>query len=458
MKTRIVNWGQYPEIEANEIEVRTSTQITNAIQSSSGPIIGRGLGRSYGDASLSSTVMNGLKRNRFLSFNEQSGQLVCEAGVSLEEILKTFVPKGWFLPVTPGTKFVTIGGAVASDVHGKNHHVEGSFCRHVNRIRLLLPNGNIVDCSPTVNVDLFRSTAGGMGLTGFILEVSFYMKKIETSMIRQVSYRASNLDSMFKLIDKYDHSTYTVSWMDCLARGSSLGRGILYTGEHASLADLKSTKYSKNQLGLPKKLPLTVPFNLPSFVLNSFTVSSFNSVLYYSHFQQSKESIVDYDTFFYPLDFVHNWNRIYGKAGFLQYQFVLPDATAYDGMVKILNSISENKLGSFLVVFKRCGNPASFAQVGLKRGTPPLFPLSFPMQGYSLALDFAIQPKLFDFLNKVDEMVASFGGRVYLTKDARLSAEMLRRTYPAVKEFLAIRKKVDPKHKLQSLLSKRLHL
>ncbi|MBW7857082.1 MAG: FAD-binding oxidoreductase [Leptonema sp. (in: Bacteria)] len=454
MKTRIVNWGQYPKIDADEIEVRSSTQITNAIQSSS-PIIGRGLGRSYGDASLSPTIMNGLKRNRFLSFNEDTGQLVCEAGVSLEEVLKTFVPKGWFLPVTPGTKFVTVGGAVASDVHGKNHHVDGSFCRHVNRIRLLLPDGSIVDCTPTSNSDLFRATAGGMGLTGFILEVSFYMKKIETSMIKQVSYRASDLDSMFKLIDEHQHSTYTVSWMDCLASGSSLGRGILYTGEHAKIKDLKSTR---NPLEFPKKLPLAVPFNLPSYVLNSFTVSSFNAVLYRSHFQKSKQSLVDYDTFFYPLDFVHNWNRIYGKAGFLQYQFVLPDATAYDGMVKILNSISDNKLGSFLVVFKRCGDPASFEQVGLKRGKPPLFPLSFPMQGYSLALDFAIQPKLFDFLNTVDEMVASFGGRVYLTKDARLSSAMLRRTYPAVKEFLAIRKIVDPKHKLQSLLAKRLNL
>ena len=455
MKKTIANWGMYPVIEAEEIE-SIRPEATSSMLGKE-PVIARGLGRSYGDASLSGRVFNDLPRNRFLSFDDRSGLLTCEAGVSLQEILDTFVPRGWFLPVTPGTKFVTIGGAVASDVHGKNHHVAGSFCRHVTRIRLLLADGSVQECSPVKNPDLFRATAGGMGLTGLILDVSFYMKRIETSMIRQVSYKARDLDEMFTLINEHEHSTYTVSWMDCLARGRSRGRGILFTGEHATLKDVAGTKFEKDPFALPRKLPLTVPFVLPSFVLNSFTVQAFNLAVYSSHLTRMKEGLVDYDKFFYPLDFIHNWNRIYGRAGFLQYQFVLPDRTAYDGMVRILDEISSHRLGSFLVVFKRCGDPMAVPQAG-KKGAPPQFPLSFPLLGYSLAMDFAIRPGMMEFLDRLDEIVQSFGGRVYLTKDARLKAEMLRRMYPATKEFLAIRKKVDPKGRFQSLLSQRLKL
>lgn len=455
MKKTIANWGMYPVIEAEELEALQPEAIHAGIGKQ--PIIARGLGRSYGDASLGDRVFNDLPRNRFLAFDEKTGLLTCEAGVSLKEILDIFVPRGWFLPVTPGTKFVTVGGAVASDVHGKNHHVAGSFCRHVTRMRLLMADGSIKECSPTKNADLFRATAGGMGLTGLILDVSFYMKKIETSLIKQVSYRARNLDEMFDLINKYEDSTYTVSWMDCLSRGASRGRGFLITGEHATLADVAGTAHEKDPLRLPRKLPLTVPFTLPSFVLNSFTVQAFNMAVYGSHFASKKEGLVDYDSFFYPLDYIHHWNRIYGRAGFLQYQFVLPDDTAYEGMVRILDEISSNRLGSFLVVFKKCGDPMSIPQAG-KRGKPPHFPLSFPLSGYSLAMDFAIKPGMMDFLDRLDEIVLEFGGRLYLTKDARLKADMLRRMYPAVKDFLSIRKKVDPRGRFQSLLSQRLKL
>lgn len=454
-KKKLFNWGMYPVVEAEEIESIRPESILSL--SKDKPLIARGLGRSYGDASLSTTVYNDLRRNRFLAFDERTGLLTCEAGVSLKEILDTFVPRGWFLPVTPGTKFVTVGGAVASDVHGKNHHIAGSFCRHVARMRLLLADGSVQECSPVKNADLFRATAGGMGLTGIILDVSFYMKRIETSIIRQVSYRARNLDEMFRLIDEHEHSTYTVSWMDCLARGRSRGRGILFTGEHATLKDLAGTRWESNPLALPRRLPLTVPFMLPSSVLNSFTVQAFNLAVYGSHLSKTKESLVDYDKFFYPLDFIHNWNRIYGRAGFLQYQFVLPDRTACDGMVRILDEIASHRLGSFLVVFKRCGDPMAIPQAG-KKGAPPQFPLSFPMLGYSLAMDFAIRPGIMEFLDRIDELVVSFGGRVYLTKDARLSAGMVQRMYPSVKEFLAIRKKVDPEGRFQSLLSQRLQL
>lgn len=469
MKQRIANWGNFPHVEAEIHEALQPPALARTLAGQPA-LIARGLGRSYGDASLGKHVWNDLPRNRILSFDAKSGLLTCEGGVSLEEILRVFVPRGWFLPVTPGTKFVTLGGAIASDVHGKNHHAHGSFCRHVVRIRLMLSDGRIVEATPTTNADLFRATAGGMGLTGLILDASFYLKRIETSFIKQISYRARNLDEMFRLIDEHGDVTYTVSWMDCLQRGKNQGRGILFTGEHAALSDLNDSQ-RHDPLAHPHRLKLAVPFMLPGFVLNPMTVKAFNLAVYGTHPWKVHTSIVDYDKFFYPLDSIHHWNRIYGPRGFVQYQFVLPEDRGYDGMVRVLDEISKRGLGSFLVVFKKCGDPASFSQAGMQRskgGSPsggakiggkvPVFPLSFPMKGYSLALDFAIRPGLMEFLDHLDELIQSEGGRVYLTKDARMKPKMLRRQYPAVKEFERIRKQLDPKRHIRSHLSERLGL
>lgn len=452
MKTKIANWGNYPVILA---EIDSIQNIDNFLKNTQKSFIVRGLGRSYGDSSLAEYIIDGTKLNRFLDFDQTNGILYCEAGVTIEEILNTFIPKGWFVPVTPGTKFVTVGGAISSDVHGKNHHKEGSFCKHVISIEVLLPNGKIVECSPNKNLDLFRGICGGMGLCGVILRAKFYLKKIESAYITQTTYKAKNLEEMIELFERYKDSTYTVAWMDCLAKGNKLGRGILFTGEHSTKSDLESLRIKKDPFSIKKKRKFKVPFYFPSFILNPFTVKLFNFLFYHKHFSKQKTSIVDYDTFFYPLDSIHNWNRIYGKKGFVQYQFVLPKENGLEGTKEIIYEISKNQMGSFLVVFKLFGNPNSIPQKGAKKVVS--FPLSFPEEGYTLALDFPIQKKLPEFLERLDQIVAKYKGKLYLTKDARMSKEFFYKTYP-VREFLEIKKKYDPKNRLLSLQGERLGL
>ncbi|GIX42495.1 MAG: FAD-linked oxidase [Leptospiraceae bacterium] len=451
MLKKVANWGNFPVVNANIY----SFNRLNHLRQTKVPFIVRGLGRSYGDASLSDNIIDGTKNNHFLEFDEQTGLLTCEGGVSLEEILDIFVPRGWFLPVTPGTKFVTVAGAISSDVHGKNHHCEGSFHKHVIWMEVELPTGKIVECSPQKNVDLFRAICGGMGLCGIIKKAKFYLKKIETAYIKQKTYKAKNLDEMLEYFEQSKNATYTVAWMDCLARGKSLGRGILFTGEHATLEDLKSTKFYKNPLSIKKKIKFNVPFYFPSFVLNPLTVKLFNFLVYNSHIGKIKESIVDYDKFFYPLDSIHNWNRIYGKKGFVQYQFVLPEENGYEGTKKIIQEIAKNKMGSFLVVFKLFGNPDKIPQKGSKNGKSVSCPLSFPEEGYTLALDFPVEKKLPEFLEVLDQIVQEYGGRLYLAKDSRMSKEFFYSTYP-VEEFLKLKRKFDPENILKSKQSERL--
>lgn len=333
MKKIITNWGNYPVIQA---EYESIQYLLNFLKNSSHSFIVRGLGRSYGDSSLYDYIFDGTKWNRFLGFDDKTGILYCEAGVSIQEILEIFVPKGWFVPVTPGTKFVTVGGAISSDVHGKNHHKEGSFCKHVLSMEVLLTNGKVVECSPQKHVDLFQYICGGMGLLGVILKAKIQLKKIESAYILQTTYKAKNLAEMIQLFETYKDSTYTVAWMDCLAKGEHLGRGILFTGEHATKGDLQKFRLQSDPFFIKKKIKLKVPFFLPTFVLNSLTVRVFNFLFYHKHFKKQHTQIIDYDSFFYPLDSIHQWNRIYGKKGFIQYQFVLPKETGLDGIKEII--------------------------------------------------------------------------------------------------------------------------
>ncbi len=446
---RITNWNNYPIVDA---EIFSFNSIKEHLKEKKSFIV-RGMGRSYGDASLYSLIVDGIKNNHFLDFNERTGLLTCEGGVSLEEILSIFIPRGWFLPVTPGTKFITVAGAISSDVHGKNHHIEGSFCKHVVWMEILLPNGKIVECSPTKNVELFRAICGGMGLCGIILKASFYLKKIETAYIKQTTYKASNIEELLKLFEITKNSTYTVAWMDCLSKNKKLGRGILFTGEHATIEDLQNTKYKNYPLNISKKFKVHIPFYFPSFILNSLTVKIFNFFVYHSHWKKVKQSIVDYDKFFYPLDSIYHWNRIYGQNGFVQYQFVLPKDRGLEGTIKIIEEISKNNMGSFLVVFKLFGNPDKIKQKGSKKIIQ--FPLSFPYEGYTLAIDFKMDKKLPEFLNTLDSIVKEYKGRLYLAKDARMSKEFFYNTYP-VKEFLKLKKKYDPYNQLLSYQAERL--
>lgn len=431
----LTNWGKYPVINCDFRSCYEESEFIGALAEGR-ETIARGLGRCYGDSALSKLVIDTTKFNHFLEFDEKSGVLTCEAGVSLEEILETFIPKGWFLPVTPGTKFVTIGGAIASDVHGKNHHVSGSISSHIGFFDLLKADGTVVGCSKNENGDLFDATFGGMGLTGVVLRASIKLIRIETSYIVQNTVKAKNLREIMDLFESSVDYTYSVAWIDCLAKGNSLGRSILMRGEHAKADEVTGPK-----LKVENKKKLNIPFEFPSFVLNRFTVKAFNE-LYYGKAPKNKTDIVDYDTFFYPLDSMLNWNRIYGKRGFTQYQFVLPKEGSYEGLEKILKAISQSGQGSFLAVLKLFGK-----QDGM---------LNFPKEGYTLALDFPITDKLFPLLDKLDAIVKEFGGRLYLTKDVRMTKEMFESGYSRLPEFKIIKEMYDPNNRFSSLQSKRV--
>jgi FAD/FMN-containing dehydrogenase len=439
---KISGWGKYPLIDANVMTARSVRELREGLAAVS-PVIPRGLGRSYGDSSLSENILSLLRLNRMLAFDEEAGVLTCEAGVSLGEVEEVFVPRGWFLPVVPGTKFVTVGGAIASDVHGKNHHKEGAFSDHVLSLELLLPDGSVQNCSPEENRELFRATCGGMGLTGVILSARFRLKSIQTAFIRQHTVKAADLDEIMDLFDANRDVTYSVAWIDCLARGAGLGRSVLMLGEHAEPDELRG-EGARNPLRLPAKRKLGVPFSFPGFALNSLTVKGFNAVYFR---KQSRESfsLVDYDTFFHPLDFVHDWNRIYGTRGFTQYQVVLPLASSREGLKEILTRIGRKRMGSFLSVLKLFG-----------RGNDNL--LSFPMEGYTLALDFPMSRSLPGFLDDLDRVVLDSGGRLYLTKDVRMGGSMFRAGYEGAEAFRELRRSIDPEGRLSSLQSRRLEI
>jgi len=441
MKKQIANWGNYPVIESNEEYFSFPEQLQELL-SRDASFIPRGNGRCYGDASLAQTTISTLKFDKILSFDKSTGVFECQSGLTLDQILEVIVPAGWFLPVTPGTKFITVGGAVASDVHGKNHHIDGSFSNHILEMEIVLASKESLVCSPQIHPDLFEATCGGMGLTGIISRVKFQLKKIGTSFIRQKQVKASNLEELIRLFDQYNHYTYSVAWIDCLKKGKDFGRSILMLGEHASPEDLNE-KQKQDPLQLPKKKQINFPFNLPSWVLNSFTVKAFNFLFYQKNLKREINNVIGYEPFFYPLDAILHWNRGYGKNGFVQYQFVLP-LEAKKGLIEILNAISDKGLGSFLAVLKVFGKQESI--------------ISFPREGYTLALDFPVKSGLLEFLDELDQIVLRYGGRLYMSKDARMKPEILRRGYPALDRFKEIVKRYNPDGKIHSIQSDRLFL
>lgn len=441
MKKRVANWGNYPVLETDEKTFSFTQQLGEALLQSNG-VIARGNGRCYGDASLATQTLSTLKYDKIISFDAEHGLFECQAGITLDQVLDVIVPKGWFLPVTPGTKFITVGGAVASDVHGKNHHVDGSFSAHIREMDVVVASGETLACSPTTNTDLFWATCGGMGLTGIITRIVFELKKIETAYIKQKQIKAANLDELLQLFETYKHYTYSVAWIDCLKKGAGFGRSILILGEHADINDLPAGK-KNHPLRLPKKRQITFPFNLPSFVLNPFTVRAFNFLYYHKNLRKEADAVVPYEPFFYPLDAILHWNRGYGKKGFVQYQFVLP-LRSKDGLIGILKKISNAGLGSFLAVLKVFGKQDNL--------------ISFPTEGYTLALDFPVRHGLFNFLDELDEMVLQYGGRIYLSKDARMNPRIFWSSYPQAETFRSIVEKYNPDFKFDSIQARRLQI
>ncbi|MCW8983191.1 MAG: FAD-binding oxidoreductase [Gammaproteobacteria bacterium] len=427
----ISGWGRYPVVEAEmAVPARFENIDLTALNS-----IARGMGRSYGDSALATQIISTQQLDNLIAFNGQSGELRCAGGTTLEEILKVFVPRGWFLSVTPGTKFVSVGGAIASDVHGKNHHKIGSFCDHVTSIELLIGSGEMVSCSPQQNSDLFRATCGGMGLTGIIVSATIKLLPIQSTTIRQQTLKAANIKEVFQLFEANRSATYSVAWIDCLASGNALGRSLLYLGEHDESGTLDM------QSGHSK----SIPFDMPTTLLNRFTIQAFNTLYYHKVCETVSQQQVHYEPYFYPLDSIHHWNRLYGRRGFLQYQFVLPKTDGLEGMTKILQRISASKKGSFLAVLKELGAQNKNL-------------LSFPIEGYTLALDFKWEPDLLQLLNELDQIVLEYGGRIYLTKDARMSETTFKQSYPSWEQFMEIRHKYGATEHFNSLQSERLGL
>jgi decaprenylphospho-beta-D-ribofuranose 2-oxidase len=425
----------------------TATAVAETIQSvPSHSYISRGRGRSYGDAAVNDGdgVLCHERMNRFLAWDPAAALLECEAGVTFEEIIATFLPRGYFPPVTPGTKHVTMGGAVAADVHGKNHHRDGSFEHFVDGFDLLTASGSVRRCSRQENVELFRATLGGMGLTGVILRVRLRLLPVASAWMRVANHRTANLDESLDCLGNADRShRYSVAWIDGMAHGAAMGRGIVTAGDHLDASDLPPGRRA-NPFACASRRPRPAPRWWPAAILNRHGIRVFNALRYRSH--PIGESLVDYDSFFYPLDRLTNWNRLYGAKGFLQYQCVLPATVSRSGMMHLLETLHAAGQAPFLCVLKSFGAEGA----GL---------LSFPMPGFTLALDLPNRGAATRAItSELDRLVIRQGGRIYLAKDATLAAEHLEAMYPRLGEFRAIRDRYDPAHRFQSSLSRRLGL
>lgn len=431
---KLSGWGRYPIIESKSFPL-ISRKLLRAQSADLPCFIPYGNGRSYGDSALADRVLHTIPYNKMLSFDEKSGRLICESGVLLSEIIEVFLPRGWFLQITPGTKLITVGGAIASDVHGKNHHQAGCFSQCVESFSLWLPSGQVFQCSRSENVELFYATCGGMGLTGVILEVILFLKKVPSAQIEQTTFKTSSLLETLEVFENIAHYPYSVAWIDCLSTGKSLGRSLVMCGDFKKDGVFKISKTKKK----------TVPFDFPNFALNSFSVKLFNFLYYHKAFKKIAKNVVDIDTFFYPLDAISHWNRIYGRSGFLQYQFILPKNASIEGLTEILEKIARSGMGSFLAVLKLYGQENQNY-------------LSFPLEGYSLALDFKFHPKLLYLLDELDQLVLKHHGRIYLAKDARVSKAVFEKGYPRLPLFKEVREKYNLTSRLQSKQSQRLGL
>lgn len=432
--TTLEGWGR--------LGVRGREQLSTHLEPlTRGATLSRGLGRSYGDSSLPARdddkVAATRLADRILSFDESTGVLRAEAGLSIGELNRVFLPRGWFPPVTPGTKFVTLGGMVASDVHGKNHHRDGCFGAHVRKLRVRLADDSIVECSPDVEPDLLYGTIGGMGLLGHILEVELTMHRIPSAFIAMESERVADIDEFLSALARAaDRWPMTMGWIDCLSRGSALGRGVLMAGRWATVEEAGRA--------MPRSpTPRSLPFELPDWALNRFTASAFNAAYYWSHLEPHSARVVGPDPFFYPLDAILHWNRAYGPRGFTQYQCVIPRAAGPGAVRALLERLASLGCASPLCVIKDCGPEG--------KGV-----LSFPLEGTSIAVDMAITPDIHRIVDALNEVLLAAGGRVYLTKDRFTRAEHFRAMEPRLDTFLALRDVYDPQRRLRSAQSVRL--
>ena len=443
---KLSGWARHPVVDCVLERLREREDVP-ALLRRAGTLIARGNGRSYGDAALNPNLtVSMLAMDRMEAFDPKSGLLTCEAGVLLADILDTFVPRGWFPPVAPGTKFVTVGGMIAADVHGKNHHRDGSFGMHVESLTLATADGRLHECSRTQRPELFRATIGGMGLTGIIVSAAFRLRSIETSFLSAETVAASNLDQTMALFEASAHWPYTAAWIDPLAQGAQRGRSLLIRGAFMSRASLPA-RLAQDPLRPAPRARLQVPFDAPSALLNRASIRVGNAFLYRRGRLRAGLRPTHFDSFFFRLDSIGAWNRLVGRRGFVQYQCVLPQAQSAAGIAALLERVARARQSSFLAVLKLLGPGTG--------GT-----MSFPMEGYTLTLDFPLREGVLALLADLDAITHRHGGRIYLAKDACSTKERLQQGYPQGKAFQRCRAaaEANASPKFASALSTRLAL
>jgi decaprenylphospho-beta-D-ribofuranose 2-oxidase len=437
-------WGRTQPVVSRVVTPANEDDVAVLLAEATGPVIARGLGRSYGDAAQAAggTVIDGRGLGGVGAIDPATGDVTVGAGTSIEAILDAAIPQGWFVPVSPGTRQVTIGGAIAADVHGKNHHRDGAFCEHVSSLRLVAPTGART-VGPDVEPDVFWATAGGMGLTGVVTAATVRLLGIETDRVAVDTDRCRDLDECMAAMTTGDQDhRYSVAWVDCMATGAHLGRAVLTRGDHATRDELAPGARDE-PLRAPAPSRLRVPVPAPGGLLNRLSIRAFNEAWFRRAPAHRRGELVSIAAFFHPLDFVTDWNLLYGPRGVVQYQLAVPDA-AHETVRQAIERLSASGVPSFLGVLKRFG-------------PKDLGPLSFPIAGWTLALDVPVgPPQLPRVLDELDELVAGAGGRVYLAKDARLDPRLLAVMYPRLGELEAVRARLDPDGVLGSDLARRL--
>jgi decaprenylphospho-beta-D-ribofuranose 2-oxidase len=444
---RLTGWGRVSPSRAELAAPATAAGAAEVLSRAGRGVIPRGLGRSYNNAAQcdGGVVISTARLNRIAGLDAATGLVTCEAGVSLEQLMVAGLPAGWFVPVSPGTRQVTVGGAIAADVHGKNHHVAGSFARHVRSFDILLPDGQARTVTERSDPALFWATAGGMGLTGLITAATVQLRPVATSRVRVDTVRTADIDQTMAVLAEHDRRYgYTVAWSDSLARGAALGRSVITSGDFASPAEL-SPAQARDPFAFRPGARLGIPPGVPPGLINRYTVALANEAWYRRAPRSRRGEIQAIGPFFHPLDGIRNWNRLYGPGGFRQYQYVLPFGQE-DAVRRSFELVSQARAPSFVTVLKRFGA----GDEGL---------LSFPMAGWTLALDFpARTPGLAGLLGSLDRLVVQAGGRVYLAKDSRVPPEVLAEMYPRLADFRKLRTELDPAGRFASDLSRRLGL